>query len=199
MRVSNNGSSWTTVWENTSEVTDSSWSMVEYDISDVADGESTVYLRWTMGTTDSSWTYSGWNIDDVQIYALGGGTVVPTDTVEVAIGCTPDSGVLPFATQMAVSLSNLTTENRRAAGRIDMVIGNGSSYTNWRAGWTNLSSGEVYSNMWTQNLPGLASMVGNNVFTLTGVDVTPAPYNQPPFAPSGDTHTDACTVVATAP
>jgi len=198
VRVSNDGSSWTTVWENSAEVTDSSWSQVEYDISAVADGQSTVYLRWTMGATDSSWQYSGWNIDDVEIWGLGG-TVTPTDTVEVAIGCTPSSGQLPFTTQMAVSLTNLTTENRRAAGRIDMVIGNGTPYTNWRAGWTNLSSGEVFSTFWNQSLPALGSLVGSNVFTLFGEDVTPAPYNQPPFAPSGDTDSDACTVTATSP
>jgi len=199
VRVSNDGSSWTTVWENSAEVTDSSWSMVEYDISDVADGESTVYLRWTMGTTDSSWQYSGWNIDDVQIYALGGGTVVPTDTVEVSIGATPANGQLPFTSQMAVSMTNLTDENRRAAGRIDVVIGNGTPYTNWRAGWTNLSASETFSTFWNQNMPGLGSLVGANVFTITGADVTPAPYNQPPFAPSGDTDTDAVTITATAP
>ena len=44
---------------------------VEIDISAIADGQSTVYLRWTQGTTDNSWQYSGWNIDDVQIQALG--------------------------------------------------------------------------------------------------------------------------------
>jgi len=199
VRVSNNGSSWTTVWENSAEVTDSAWSMVEYDISGVADGQSTVYLRWTQGTTDSSWLYSGWNIDDVQIYAMGGGSVPPTDTLGVAIACTPDNGVLPFVTQMLVSMSNLTTETRRAAAKIDVVIGNGTAYTNWRAGWTNLTSGETFSDGWNQNLPGAGSLVGNNVFTITGEDVTPAPYNQPPFAPSGDTDADACTVTASAP
>jgi gingipain R len=199
VRVSNNGSSWTTVWQNTSEVTDSGWSLQEFDISAVADGQSTVYLRWTMGTTDSSWQYSGWNIDDVEIWGVGETTIPPTDTVAVAIGCNPDSGVLPFTTQMAISLTNLTTENRRAAGRLDVVIGNGSSYTNWRAGWTNLSSAETFSSMWNQGLPGLAALVGSNVFTLRGADVTPAPYNQPPFAPAGDTDSDACTVIAAAP
>ncbi len=197
VRVSNDGTTWTTVWQNTAEVTDSSWSQVEYDISAVADGQSTVYLRWTMGETDSAWQYSGWNIDDVEIWGIDGSSQ-PTDTVQVAIGCSPDSGVLPFTTQFAVSLSNLTTENRRAAGRINMVIGNGTPYTNWRAGWTNLNDGETYSTVWNQSLPALGSLVGDNVFTLIGVDVTPAPYNQPPFAPSGDTDSDACTVVATA-
>jgi hypothetical protein len=134
----------------------------------------------------------------VEIWGLGD-TVPPTDTVATTIGCTPDNGMLPFTTQMAVSLTNLTSENRRAAGRIDMVIGNGTPYTNWRAGWTNLSSGEVFSTFWNQALPALGSLVGSNVFTIIGEDVTPAPYNQPPFAPSGDTDTDACTVIATSP
>ena len=70
VRVSNNGSSWTTVWENGVEVTDSSWSLQEFDISLVADGQATVYLRWTMGTTDSSYRYCGWNIDDVEIWGI---------------------------------------------------------------------------------------------------------------------------------
>jgi len=65
VRVSNDGSTWTTVWENSDYVTDSSWSLQEFDISGVADGQSTVYLRWTMGATDSSWQYCGWNFDDV--------------------------------------------------------------------------------------------------------------------------------------
>ena len=41
------------------EVTDNGWQSMEYVISAVADGQSTVYLRWTMGTTDSSWLFSG--------------------------------------------------------------------------------------------------------------------------------------------
>lgn len=69
IRVSTNGSTWTTIWENTSEITDNSWRQVEYDISALADGQPTVYIRWVMGTTDSSWQYSGWNIDDVEIWA----------------------------------------------------------------------------------------------------------------------------------
>ncbi|MBN2448519.1 MAG: trypsin-like peptidase domain-containing protein [Phycisphaerae bacterium] len=70
VRVSANGSTWTTIWQNTSGVEDSSWQYVEYDISSVADYQSTVYIRWTMGTTDGSWQYCGWNIDDVEIWGL---------------------------------------------------------------------------------------------------------------------------------
>ncbi len=70
VRVSNDGSTWSTVWENATSVTDSSWKIQEFDISDIADGQATVYLRWTMGTTDSLVRYCGWNIDDVEIWAV---------------------------------------------------------------------------------------------------------------------------------
>ncbi len=67
LRVSNNGSTWTTVWENSETITDNSWAEYTYDVSDVADGQSTVYIRFTMGTTDVGWRYSGWNVDDLQV------------------------------------------------------------------------------------------------------------------------------------
>ena len=68
--VSTDGTTWTTVWTNSAETTDSAWQLVSYDISAVADHHAAVYIRWTMGTTDSSWQFSGWNIDDVEILGL---------------------------------------------------------------------------------------------------------------------------------
>jgi hypothetical protein len=93
VRVSNNGSAWTTVWQNSGEVTDSAWSLQEFDISAVADGQPTVYVRWTMGTTDSSWQYSGWNVDDIEIMGVpladcNGNNVV--DHVDIAQGYSSD-------------------------------------------------------------------------------------------------------------
>jgi len=70
VRVSNDGTNWVTVWENTSEIADASWTEMDVDISAVADNQSTVYLRWTMGTTDVGWRYCGWNIDDIQLIAF---------------------------------------------------------------------------------------------------------------------------------
>jgi hypothetical protein len=69
VRASNNGTDWVTIWENTTEITDTSWVEMELDLSAIADDQPEVYLRWTMGTTDSGWTYCGWNIDDVEIWA----------------------------------------------------------------------------------------------------------------------------------
>lgn len=71
IQVSADGSTWTTVWEHTGpSVGETAWSDMEVDISAVADGQSSVRVRWAMGSTDGSVTYSGWNIDDVRIRAL---------------------------------------------------------------------------------------------------------------------------------
>lgn len=121
------------------------------------------------------------------------------ETIAASFDCQPETGVLPFVSQFTVQMTNLTAENRRAAGRIDLTVAGGTSYGNWRAGWTNLSPGEVFSTVWNQSFPALGSLVGGNVFTLTAEDVTPAPYNQPPFAPSGDTAAAGCTIIAAAP
>ncbi len=69
--VSNNGTNWVTVWEHTGgSFTDTAWSQMVFDISEVADDQPTVYVRWCMGPTDGSVTYCGWNIDDIEIWGL---------------------------------------------------------------------------------------------------------------------------------
>ncbi|MDG2423139.1 MAG: C25 family cysteine peptidase [Phycisphaerales bacterium] len=71
VEVSNNGSDWTLLWENgSSEVADSSWSLQEFDISDVADQKDSVYVRWGYQIGSGVWNYSGWNLDDVEIWGI---------------------------------------------------------------------------------------------------------------------------------
>ena len=89
VRVSNNGSSWTTIWENGEEVTDSSWLLQEFDISGVADNQSTVYLRWTMGETDGSWQYCGWNLDDIEVWGL----VTALEPIHIVSSDPPDGAI----------------------------------------------------------------------------------------------------------
>ncbi len=67
IKVSTNGSDWTVIWENPTEIADTEWVYQEYDISEIADGRPEVYVRWSMGPTDGGWTYCGWNLDDVMI------------------------------------------------------------------------------------------------------------------------------------
>jgi hypothetical protein len=73
VEVSNDGSNWTTIWANPpATISESSWSQMMLDISAVADGQSTVYVRWGIGPTDYWVTYPGWNIDDVEIWGVAG-------------------------------------------------------------------------------------------------------------------------------
>jgi hypothetical protein len=87
IRISTNGSNWTTLWQNSATMYDGEWVPIEMDISSYADGHPTVYLRWTMGTTDGSWTYCGWNIDNVEVSAF---TCDPAPQLEITTESLPD-------------------------------------------------------------------------------------------------------------
>ena len=65
--VSNNGTLWNLLWQNAATIDGGSWVYEEFDISEYADNQPTVYLRWTMGPTDTAWQYCGWNIDDIRL------------------------------------------------------------------------------------------------------------------------------------
>jgi len=119
--------------------------------------------------------------------------------VQASLPCTPTQGTLPFLLRLGVIMDNLVDNYRTFAGRVDVTLANGTAYTNYRAGYTNLLPLEHRENWWNQNLPNVGSLEGENTFLLTVMDVTPPPYNQPPFWPSGDTDTDSCTVTGTAP
>lgn len=92
--VSNDGINWEVVAQNASaNIADTSWHFHEWDISDFADGQATVYLRWTMGPTDTLYNYCGWNIDDVEIWAVSSVTI-PTVTTGSATSVTSSSATL---------------------------------------------------------------------------------------------------------
>ncbi len=131
---------------------------------------------------------------DMGFHYMSGGTV------GARLQCTPAGGVLPFLISMAVSLDNRVADQpRRLAGRIDVLPASGGSVANWRAGYTNVAGGQSYTTSWVQNIPALPTLVGENVFTIVVADVTSAPYNQPPYAASGDTMAHSCAVTGDAP
>jgi hypothetical protein len=111
-QVSNDGSTWTTLYENSSAVAtdEAAWSKHTYDISAIADGQPTVYLRWVMGTTDISVVYHGWNIDDVELAAL-----VPLPSCE---GDATGDGVVNFLDLNTV-LSNFGVSGIGIPGDLD--------------------------------------------------------------------------------
>jgi hypothetical protein len=105
VEVSNNGTSWTTVWANpSSNIADTSWTKVSYSIASVASNKPTVYIRWGMGPTDGSTTYPGWNIDDVE---LRGNTYTSKDCNSNVI---PDECEGGFA-NLAVFVSQLLADS----------------------------------------------------------------------------------------
>ncbi|MHC4219278.1 MAG: C25 family cysteine peptidase, partial [Planctomycetota bacterium] len=70
IEVSNDSVNWVELWENTGEVTDNSWVACEYDISAVADNQPYVYLRWSYELGSAAWAFSGWNLDDIEIWGV---------------------------------------------------------------------------------------------------------------------------------
>lgn len=107
-------------------------------------------------------------------------------TISATITSVPSVGTVPFSTLMSISLvNNHSEQTRRMAARIDVVLANKSYFPNWRAGYTNLSPGENYTTSWMQNIPALATVIGENRFRLVAEDVTPPPYNFPPVRAGG--------------
>lgn len=123
-----------------------------------------------------------------------------TATVGASYDCTPSSGVVPFTTNMSVVLDNLfATQLRRLAAHIDVTVANGTSYSNWKTGFTNVAGGSNYATSWNTTIPALGAVIGTNTFQLFAEDVTPAPYNQPPYPPAGHEASDGCIITAVAP
>ncbi|MFQ5653295.1 MAG: agmatine deiminase family protein [Planctomycetota bacterium] len=71
LQVSVDGASWTPVWQNGgAEIVETSWSQQIHDISDIADDEAALQIRWGHQVGNNAWAYSGWNLDDVEIWGI---------------------------------------------------------------------------------------------------------------------------------
>lgn len=121
-------------------------------------------------------------------------------TISTSFSCSPKSGTVPFLLSMGVSLDNLLAgQTRRIAGHIDLTLASGLFFPSWRAGFTNVAGGSSFTDNWGVNFPALGSVIGSNLFELVAEDVTPAPFNQPPYPSAGDTDSSTCTVIGVAP
>jgi len=120
-------------------------------------------------------------------------------TVSADLTCEPQSGILPYTTDVCVSMENTSDNIRVIAGRMTLTLASGLTISNWRTGYSTLNPLGNYSTCWYQTVPALNRLVGINTLHLNVEDVTFAPYNQPPFLPSGDTDTASCTVMGIAP
>lgn len=81
-QVSTDGATWQNIWCHTGfAAVDTCWHPMVYDISEYADGQPTVYLRWTLNTTSNpggAGNFSGWNLDDIELWAESTGNPPPT-------------------------------------------------------------------------------------------------------------------------
>lgn len=120
IQVSNNGTSWTTVWSSTGgtsqvTITDTAWTPTQYDITAVAAGSATVQVRFGIGPTGTT-PHTGWCIDDFEIFEPGpdlevreggiGGTPI---TNNQAVGGLRDFGQVTMGVQsnpLTIALTN---------------------------------------------------------------------------------------------
>ena len=150
LRVSNDGVNFTTVWENTGEITDNEWTQVEYDISEVADGQPEVYLAWTMGPTDGSFRFCGWNIDDVEIWGLSSGapdmelTLTPHD---------PPVMIPAEGGQFTYDVTFLNMNPVTVTAEFMAILPNGTVYPVMTSPTMNLAAGTHQWLNLTQNVP----------------------------------------------
>jgi len=126
--------------------------------------------------------------------------VETVDTLEVSLACVPSSGTVPFTLGIGVQVTNTTSDSsRRYWGNMSVDTQGGYSIPSWFSGALTIAAGDTHSVGFYQQIPSHPTVIGVNTITVTGTDITAAPFNQPPYPPSGDTDVDDCTVTGIAP
>ncbi|MCP4705841.1 MAG: Zn-dependent exopeptidase M28 [candidate division Zixibacteria bacterium] len=69
VEVSQDGTNWNIIWENSKLYFGGYWADDLIDITSVAAEQSDVYIRFVMGSTNASDQYCGWNIDDLELFS----------------------------------------------------------------------------------------------------------------------------------
>ena len=108
--------------------------------------------------------------------------------------CLYESGTAPFENSFTITAANNSPYYRRLSYRVDVTKANGGFISNVWSGWSNVAPYSAKSEVRTLTIPNIPSVIGDNVFELHVLDITPPPYNQPPFPPDGGTDSDTCTV-----
>jgi len=176
-----------------------------------------VYTHGTAGFSRQEWLdppvpvaeilfYEGYRLTTVsgEFWRIDGETWVNKGRIPGAISaeisCIPTSGTIPFQTAILTTISsNYEEYDRLVAARIDVRLADGVQYSNLYTGFTTLSAGEIFTSSWPETIPEISSVLGENMVTLVIQDVTPSPFNQPPYPPAGETMKSTCTVTGIAP
>ncbi|MBL9145610.1 MAG: M36 family metallopeptidase [Verrucomicrobiaceae bacterium] len=205
VEVSTDGTSWREVFVNpASAITDNAWQSQDYDLTQVADLNSTVYIRWGYRVLAGTTAYSGWNIDDVEILgeptnALvitatdaateGDGPVTatlsvtqlqPTDTVVTLTSSDPSAATVP----VTVTIPSGTPSTTFAITPVDDAVADGPQFTTITAsaGGVPADASKLFtvqdneSGTLTISLPASVSEGGaNGQGTVTRSDVNASP------------------------
>jgi len=136
---------------------------------------------------------------DVVVAGLGGLDILLNNarrysTVTADLNCVPASGMLPFSCRFRCSLRNHWHGKRRMHAGVDAQLADGTLFENWRSADVVLDDVEERHYSWTQNLPAHPWLAGDNIFRFRATDISPAPFNQPPYPASGWTGNDECVV-----
>ena len=102
-----NGSTWTTIFQNSSAIDESDWTPQEYDVSAAADSNMSFQIRFGIGTTDGSMNYCGWNIDDLTLKGYGERT---SASISLSTEELIDSLIPGDMTEDTITINNLSTE-----------------------------------------------------------------------------------------
>ncbi len=106
------GSTWITLFQNTSTINETTWGELDYDLSSYADENPDFQIRFGIGWTNGSQQYCGWNIDDLTLKGYdqsgGGNAVVSFLQSELA-----DSLLEGDSTQLSLRVYNTGDGNLR--------------------------------------------------------------------------------------
>ncbi len=114
----------------------------------------------------------------------------PPESVETTIWVFPQSGLVPFTASSGITVRNLLGIRRTMVGRLCFTLANGNCYRSLQPGVLKLGPYENYTFSWSQMIPFSKRSLGTNIFHISAQDVTPPPFNQPPYPRSGDKDQD---------
>ncbi len=125
MEISNDGFTWTRLFEDTAGMTETVWQDLSYDVSAIADTQSAFRIRFGLNS-DAIAVQGGWNIDDLRLWG------VTRDSCEPFAGADPGE-----ATQLTVDkegpgdlrlnwMADCGAGDMYAVYRGDLAVGYGS-------------------------------------------------------------------------
>lgn len=122
-------------------------------------------------------------------------------TISASLVCLPAAGTLPMNIQISSTTYNETAAPRACYGRVDLQTAGGLYLAAISSGVLNLPAGQgqFVQVGWFKPLPARINYVGLNRYILTIADISPPPYNQPPYPPSGTIAVAQCQVTGVIP